>query len=231
VLDALPPTERATLLEGATVVQLERRQTALIPGMPFGHVDFPTGAMISVVVVLTTGETTEVAVVGREGFVPVEPVIGQNIARRSAFCQISGEVIRIPRGQFVSALESSPTLRTLTQRVLAARLFMTEQLIACNVSHTMLERCARWLLTTRDRVGRDQFALTHEFLSLMLGVRRASVTQAASELQRRGAIRYGRGEVIVIDDARLSALACECYPATREATELAFVDVDSTDAG
>jgi len=222
LIDALPPSERDALLEAATTVHLRRREALITPGAPVLHVDFPNGAMISVVVVLESGETTEVGVAGRESFVPAEAVLGEQIVRRTAFCQVPGSVVRVPIATFRTVLDRGDVLYTLAQRTLGARLFTAEQLIACNASHALLARCARWLLTTRDRVGRDEFALTHEFMALMLGVRRAGVTQAAADLQRRGAIRYGRGHLSIVDDRRLSDLACECYAATREALDRPF---------
>jgi len=195
VLDALPTTERDALLTGAALESYRHRQAAVAPGTSLHYVDFPVGAMISVVVGLETGETYEVAVVGREGFVPIEPLLGRSTAQRVGFCQVPGTVVRVPVADFGRVLSRNGVLAHLAQGVLSARLFITEQLIACNGAHSLLARCARWLLTTRDRVGREEFGLTHEFLSLMLGVRRAGVSQAAAELQRLGAIRYGRAHV------------------------------------
>jgi CRP-like cAMP-binding protein len=82
--------------------------------------------------------------------------------------------------------------------------------------HVILERCCRWLLMTHDRVDGDELALTHEFLSIMLGVRRSGVTEVLQSLQQQGAIRYGKGKILIVDRARLEDLACECYQYIRE---------------
>jgi CRP-like cAMP-binding protein len=98
-----------------------------------------------------------------------------------------------------------------------ATLFSTQQFVACNAKHSVLQRCARWLCMTADRVGGAQFTLTHDFLSIMLGVRRAGVSEAADTLSRLGAIAYGRGVVTVVDKDILEGAACECYQACRRA--------------
>jgi CRP-like cAMP-binding protein len=219
LLDALGSAERDALLREARVEPIERRQPLMTPGSAPGDVVFPVSALISIVVVFETGETNEVGVVGSEGFVPVELVIGARIVQRSAFCQIAGEVVRIAAGPFRAAMEARGEIFGLVQRSVGARLFAAEQLVGCNITHTLRERCARWLLMTRDRVRRDEFPLTHDFLAMMLGVRRASVTEIAGELQDEGAIRYQRGLVTIVDEAKLMQRACECYAAITEEFE------------
>jgi CRP-like cAMP-binding protein len=126
------------------------------------------------------------------------------------------------RDVFRRTLLESGELARLTQRNVSARLFASEQFSACNLMHPVVERCARWLLMTRDRVGRNDFGLTQDFLATMLGVRRAGVTQAAGRLKHAGAIEYRRGHVTVLDEAVLVAACCECYGMTREAFEAAL---------
>jgi CRP-like cAMP-binding protein len=201
---------------------MERRDAEPPPGAGLSHADFPIGALMSVVVVFENGDTNEVGVVGREGFVPIEPVIAEAKWRRTVFCQVAGDVVRVPIDDFQRAMATNGRLSELAQRSVGARLFTAEQLVSCNLSHSVQERCARWLLMTRDRVGHDEFPLTHEFLSLMLGVRRAGVSVAAAALQDEGAIRYHRGRVVIVDKARLMAASCECYTATFEAFERAL---------
>jgi CRP-like cAMP-binding protein len=104
----------------------------------------------------------------------------------------------------------------------------TAQSVACNRKHEMDERCARWLLATRDRVGADGFQLTHDFLAAMLGVRRASVTLAAGMLQQAGLIRYSRGRVTVLDSERLEEASCECYGVVRAQHELLLSETDTS---
>jgi hypothetical protein len=112
---------------------------------------------------------------------------------------------------FRQALRDSETLTQNLQHYTQAFLMLVSQSSACNRAHSMTQRCARWLLHTRDRVGRDEFALTHQFLAQMLGVRRATVTETMLSLQRSGAVSYEMGRVTVRDNGALVAQACECY--------------------
>jgi hypothetical protein len=121
----------------------------------------------------------------------------------------------MPADAFREAIADSPAFTRALNRYTQALFTLVAQSSACNRLHMMTERCARWLLHTHDRVGRDEFPLTHQFLSQMLGVRRATVTVAALALQRADAIRYTRGRVTVVDRARLEAAACECYGVIR----------------
>lgn len=219
MLDAIPSSRRDALLTRAVVLHFERYVRVTNAAMPFVHAYFPISALFSVVVISEGGQTNEVGVVGREGFVPIEPVLDQDRAQRTVFCQIAGEAVRIPIEEFESALAEGDVFGMLARRLVAARLFAAEQMVSCNLAHTIQERCARWLLTTRDRVGTDSFALTHDFLSLMLGVRRAGVSQAAGALQAAGAITYRRGHIRIVDEDRLRKCACECYPRIESAFE------------
>ncbi|HEX3465219.1 MAG TPA: Crp/Fnr family transcriptional regulator [Candidatus Elarobacter sp.] len=213
LLDALPSSERDALLRDARIEHLVRRQPLLAPGSLPGDVSFPISALVSIVVVFENGETNEVGVVGREGFVPVEHALGVQAVQRTAFCQVAGETVHVGVAAFRAAIEQRGELFGLVQRSIGARLFAAEQLVGCNITHSLRERCARWLLMTRDRVGENEFPLTHDFLAMMLGVRRASVTEIAGELQEEGAIKYQRGLVTITDEAKLAQRACECYAA------------------
>ncbi|HEV2641162.1 MAG TPA: helix-turn-helix domain-containing protein, partial [Candidatus Elarobacter sp.] len=111
---------------------------------------------------------------------------------------------------------SAPFARLMRHNV-RATLFSAQQFVACNAKHSVLQRCARWLCMTADRVGSAQFTLTHDFLAIMLGLRRAGVSEAADTLSRIGAIEYRRGLVTVLDKALLEGAACECYQTCRHA--------------
>jgi CRP-like cAMP-binding protein len=222
VLDALTDAERRALLRDSKTIRMERRDPEPVPGSGLSHVDFPIGALMSVVAVFENGDTNEVGVIGVDGFVPIEPVVEEPKWRRTVFCQVAGDVVRVPISDFRREMATKGRLSQLAQRSIGARLFCAEQLVSCNLSHSVLQRCARWLLMTQDRVGADEFPLTHEFLSIMLGVRRAGVSEAAGALQRDGAIRYHRGRVTILDKARLIGASCECYAATVDAFERAL---------
>jgi CRP-like cAMP-binding protein len=118
---------------------------------------------------------------------------------------------------FVGRMDTSVTFARLMRSSVRATLFSSQQFTVCNAMHSVLERCARWIAMTADRVGKPQFSLTHEFLAIMLGVRRASVTEAADQLHQMGAIDYSRGVVTFVDAVVLEGIACECYKASKEA--------------
>lgn len=222
LLDALPAERRLPLTIDLRVVTVDRREHVTEPGSVFDRVDFPIDAVYSIVATGRNGELAEVGTVGREGFIPVQLAAGARVERRTTSCQIGGRVARMPLETFRRALEDDGIFRELARRNLEARLFAAEQLNACNLMHAVIERVARWLLITRDRVGRDEFPLTHDFLAAMLGVRRAGVTQAAGTLHEAEAIAYRRGQVTIQDPLRLEEMACDCYRATREVYEQAL---------
>ena len=137
--------------------------------------------------------------------------MGSETASNEAFVQLNGKALRIPTGVLLDEVESSRSLRRRLLRYAQALSFQISQSAACNARHVVEERCARWLLAAHDRTDRDELALTHEFLGIMLGVRRAGVTVAAGALQQAGLIRYRQGRVTILDREGLEAAACECY--------------------
>ena len=213
---------RARLQPMIDVIVLEQQQNTNRCDVRMHTVDFPIDAILSVVATLSNGSTIEVATVGKEGFVEIDAALASRIAHRTSFCQIPGHVARMPIDEFQAELDANPEFKSLVMRAVRARSFMTEQLAACNLKHTVIERFARWLLMTRDRLGRDEFKVTHEFLAMMLGARRAGVSQAAATLQAGGCIAYRRGIIMILDDHKLSARACECYASEREAIAMSF---------
>lgn len=219
LLDALPPAEIGALRSQLDVLVLKPHDLMANPGHSFEHVDFPIDAVYSIIAVLSNGNGCEVGSVGREGFVAAEVALGQTTARRTTVCQVPGQTARMSRDTFDRSLRNSAELTRLAQRNITARLFASEQFTACNLIHPLAERCARWLMMTRDRVGRDGFSLTQDFLATMLGVRRAGITLAAKSLKDSGAIDYHRGYVEVRDQAKLAAACCECYATIRDAFE------------
>ncbi|MEA2666088.1 MAG: hypothetical protein QOI11_3032 [Candidatus Eremiobacteraeota bacterium] len=219
LLDCIPLAERSVFEGALHTASFAVRDLAITADEPLCRVIFPIDCIFSIVALLQSGATTEVGTVGREGFVPAEVVSSSPLALRSTFCQVPGRAAVMERTVFERALAAGGTFAVLVRRNASARLFISEQLTACNLTHGIVQRCARWLLMTRDRVGSPDFPLTHEFLAMMLGVRRAGVTEAAGHLQQLGAIRYRRGHISLIDDALLTDQACECYGATNAVLE------------
>jgi CRP-like cAMP-binding protein len=220
LLAALSADELETVADAADAARYEVRDVIYAIGEPIEHVLFPADAVISLISVMQDGRSVEVGTVGREGFVGV-PVLLQGgfTSEHMAFCQIAGDVVRIGVGDFQRLLGEVPTLRTMLHRYTLALLAQIAQASACNRLHPLQQRCARWLLMTHDRVGRDEFPLTQEFLAQMLGTRRAGVNEAQQALAAAGVISYARGHVTVLDREGLERRACECYALIRDEHE------------
>jgi CRP-like cAMP-binding protein len=217
LLDALPPSDLAGIEHELEIVTLSAHQFTHAIGGTMHHVDFPIDAVLSVVATLLNGDSVEVGTVGCESFVEADAALESSISSRTSFCQVKGRVGRMSVEHFDERMKTSAPFARLMRHNVRATLFSAQQFVACNAKHSVLQRCARWLSMTADRVGSEQFTLTHDFLSIMLGVRRAGVSEAADALSRLGAIRYARGVVTVLDKDVLEGAACECYHACRQA--------------
>lgn len=221
LLAALPPADLARLAARMTDVTLGHREGLYAAGGAIEHVYFPRSGVVSAVLAMGDGAAAEVAAVGSEGMVGVSSILGAVTSREEVFCQVHpAECRRLPVAEFVAAVATCGRLRDVVHGYARAALAASAQYIACNCLHPIDRRCARWLLQCHDRVGRDDFPLTHEFLATMLGVRRATVTDAAGGLQRAGLISYRHGRVRVLKRTELEAEACECYPVLRAAFEV-----------
>lgn len=212
LLRALPSTERQPLLPALELVPLRMRERLIEPDVPIPFVYFPLHGVISLISTLGDGTQVEVATIGNEGLIGLPLVLYANTIPFTAFVQVSGEALRMDAEVFGRLLhEGTGTMNQLLYRYSQALFNQLAQHVVCNRLHRIAHRCARWLLLTHDRVGRDEFPLTHDFLALMLGVRRASVTEVAGRLQKAGLIRYRLGVIRVLDRAGLEATSCECY--------------------
>jgi CRP-like cAMP-binding protein len=200
--------EHVTLTSGA--VLYEARQ-------PLSHVWFPNSGTLSVVKVMKDGTRVEVATVGQDGMASLVAFFGEDTPTAECFVQMPGEGTRMTLAAFRAATLPGRPLYDVMQRFARYEHAQMSQTIACNRLHSVPERCARWLLLTHDRAAgtEEPMPLTHEFIAIMLGVRRASVSLAAEALQRDGLIRYSRGKVKVLDRAGLETAACECYACDR----------------
>jgi CRP-like cAMP-binding protein len=157
----------------------------------------------------------EIATVGNEGMLGLPVFLGGGSIPARVFCQIEGEALRMRAERFREHVRRHEPVREVLGRYTQALFNFVAQSAACNRVHPVQKRCARWMLITQDRIGRDTFPLTQEFLALMLGTRRAAVNTAASALQRAGFIRYQRGQVSISDRRGLEGAACECYGVIR----------------
>jgi CRP-like cAMP-binding protein len=216
VLRALPPDEYARLLphlEPCAVAPLDVLADA---ERPLGHVYFPETAIVSVLRRTRDGTLIEAYAVGRDGVVGLPSLLGDpGSPAGTVLGEVPGTCRRVALGTLRGMLPELPALNRLARRLVLALLDQVQQAVACSSLHTVEQRCARWLLMTHDRVGGDEFLLTHEILAQMLAVRRAGVTEAAGVLQRAGLVTYSRGRVRVLDRAGLEAAACECYAVVR----------------
>jgi Crp-like helix-turn-helix domain len=219
LLDALSDPEALDIVRTARIVTVRRGDTTTVHGRVMSHVDFPLTVLMSVKGILANGTVGEVASVGSEGFVEVDAALESDLALRSAECQFGGDVARMSLRDFRRALELSRPFALLVRRAVRARIFVTEQTAICNLKHDIVQRLARWLLVARDRLERQRFDVTHEYLATILGVRRAGVTTAVAELEQRGAIAAQRGNVVIHDAARLAEAACECYALCADAID------------
>ncbi len=226
LLDARSDRDRERMYAGLNILTMQRDDPSQERGELYRHVDFPIDAVLSVVAIFVNGDVCEVGTIGCEGFLDADAALDVDTTRRTSYCQVPGRIVRMPLATFREELRSSAPFARTVRRNVSARLFSSEVLTACNLRHALIERCARWILMTRDRVGRNEFPLTHDLLSIMLGVRRAGVSIAAASLQQSGAISYRRGNVTVRDEAMLRLAACECYEASRDAFDWSLRDDD-----
>jgi len=217
LLASLAPADYEVLMRGAKVVTLKFRKRLYRQEAPIDFVYFPITCMVSLLVTTNSQISMEMATVGREGVVGSSELIQRQGAMGLSIIQLPGTAVRIDRDAFQKVMTSRPYLQDLMHRHLFALMRQVLFGAACNRMHTMEERCARWLLMTHDRAAQDVFPLTQEFLSHMLGVRRATVNVATGMLKKAGFIRYVRGRVTLIDRNGLESASCGCYQATIQA--------------
>jgi CRP-like cAMP-binding protein len=183
---------------------------------PIQQVYFPIDGVASLVVTTAEGASAEVGTIGNEGLVGLPIVLGDRDAPSSVYVQVPGSALKMDAGIFRGELERSPTLNLMMLRYAHAFFNQVAQSAACAHLHKVEQRCCRWLLMTRDRMPSDDFLLTHEFLGMMLGVRRTTVTDVMGALQKAGLIQYRRGHVTILDQQALQQRACECYELSKE---------------
>jgi CRP-like cAMP-binding protein len=198
-------------------VSMTLKQVFYQPNGDIPYVYFPLSTVASLVVKMQDGQIVEVATVGNEGMVGLPVFLGARTFSGQAFTQVAGEAVRMPSTLFRSEVGRLSSLHEVLHHYTQALFTQISQSAACNRLHSVDQRCARWLLMTEDRVGAEQFPLTQEFLSQMLGVRRAGVSEVASRLQREGLIQYSRGIIKVVNRPGLEAAACECYAIVKQA--------------
>ena len=214
ILNALPRVDRDRVLAKVTPTVLKTRDVLFEPGKVIRHVHFPLSGVISLVTPLEDGNIVEVATIGNEGLVGVPLQRHGSLAVR-AISQVAGQTLQMDASAFLDEVGRPGPFRRVVENYTMALFGQISQAAACNRLHSSEERLSRWLLMSRDRVGSNDFAITHEFLGQMLGARRATVTLSAGVLQAAGLIRYHRGRITISDAHGLEEVACECYGVIR----------------
>lgn len=211
IMDLLPIDERERLLADCESVKLDFGSVLYEPPARVKHVYFPRSGFISLVKTLGNGSSIEIGMVGREGIVGNVLNTTDGVATITAVVQGAGEASRIGLPVFRKHLARSEAVRKLVHHHSSYQLRQMAQTIICTRFHVIEQRLGRWLLMSADRAGSATFAVTHEFLSYMLGARRAGVTLAMGELRDRGLIVYRRSEVEILDMEGLKNVACPCF--------------------
>jgi len=217
LIELLPRKDRDHLLGICELVELRLEAVLSESGKTLRYVYFPTNSFISLVTPIDGSPVLEVGMVGREGMLGAHLALGVPTAPLHSIVQGAGTAWRVGSKPFRQELDRSAALRRCLNRYLYVLMTQFAASAACLRFHQIGPRLARWLLMTHDRAHADRFHVTHEFLAYMLGVRRVGITGAASALQRRGLIKYRRGELTVLDRSGLEAAACGCYRLDRQA--------------
>ena len=218
LLAALPAADYARILPSLTVVPLKLKTILHKPGEPIREVYFPGGGFCSMLTVLEDGSMVEIATVGREGMVGVNAVLDGMPG--PFMTMVQGETdtcYRMKVDAFRREIERRGAFHELMAHFGQALFGFVAQSTACNAMHSVEQRLARWLLMAHDRMGTPAFPLTQEFVAIMLGASRPTVTIVAGTLQKAGLIKYRHGRVTIVDRESLEAASCECY---RAATNL-----------
>ncbi len=216
LLAALPRKVGRHLIEQLEQVVLTYGEVLYEPGEQIKYVYFPNDSLVSLLTVVDRHQALEVGLVGREGMVGIPLSLGSSISPVRALVQGDGTAMRMRAAPFLKELGQSLALHLELHRYTYALMSQITQTAACNRFHVVEARLARWLLMTEDRLRLNQFRLTQEFLSQMLGVHRVGVTNAARKLQKDELIRYSRGSITIIDRKGLEAASCSCYEVVKD---------------
>ncbi len=210
VLSSLPRKDYNAMSARLELVDVEFGQRLYEPGGRIRHVYFPVDSVVSLITMIDPARAAEVGLVGNEGMIGLPVALGSSISPLLAVVQGTGTALRMDASAF-RKISDKPALQRELFRFTHLLMSQVAQTAACNRIHVVTDRLARWMLMTRDRLKENEFRLTHEFLSHMLGVRRVAVTQAASALQAKKFISYKRGQIVILDRKGLEHSACNCY--------------------
>jgi CRP-like cAMP-binding protein len=208
-----PHTERVQLAHGDRIIE---------PHVPIKDIYFPLTCLLSMVTMMEDGSSVESGSIGREGMAGTPILLDATETTMPTFVQIPGEAARIKAAVVKELYERGGALKKIINRYIHTVIVVGSQSVACNRLHHIEARLARWLLMSSDGVGSHEVNLTHEYLAVMLGVRRAGVSEAAAKLQEKNLIRYNRGNVLILEREGLEAASCECYRVIKTEYERLF---------
>jgi hypothetical protein len=213
LLATLPELDHARILSQCDCVELHQGDVLGEPEERIREVYFPTDSFVSLVTPTTEHPGLAVWLTGSEGMIGAPLALGVDLGRLRILVQGAGPAWRMSAEVFGQALHQSAALHRTVDRYLTVLMSQSARMVACTRFHGIEARLARWLLMSQDRAHSNRFHVTHEVLAAMLGVRRAGVTRAATALQGSQLIDYRRGDILILDRARLQAAACDCYGA------------------
>ena len=219
LLEALSAAERERLRPNLEPADLPLGDVVYESGRPLHHVYFPTDSIVSLLYVLESGASAEIAVVGNEGVVGISLFMGGESTPSRAVVQSAGRALRLPAKAMQAEFKRGGAMQHLLLRYTQTLITQMAQTAVCNRHHSVDQQLCRWLLLSIDRLASPEIKMTQELIANMLGVRREGVTEAAGKLQKLGVIRYSRGQITVLDREKMEQLCCECYAVVRKETD------------
>ncbi len=216
ILAALPGEELERLRPHFERVRLRRGQPVIVPEKPIRDFYFPVNCLLSLVTTMVDGASVESGTIGREGMSGVPVLLDARQTTMPTFVQVSGEALRVRADVVKAAYDAGGPVRALLNRYIHTVIVVGSHSAACNRLHGLEARFCKWLLMSSDGIGSNEVGLTQEFLAVMLGVRRAGVTEAALKMKEKGLIEHKRGHIRILERAGLEAASCECYAVVRQ---------------
>jgi len=211
LLSSLISVSGKNLLPHLKEVSLVSEQVLHESGKTITEVYFPQTARSSLVLLMSDKSTTEILSIGDEGMTGTSVIFGSRLATTHSIVQISGTAIKLPAKIIEQEFQRNKALQQLLLNYAQAQFSHLAQIVACRSHHDIEQRLARWLLLIYESTQYDKLPLTQKFISLMLGVRRASITETAISFQKKGIIQYSRGQITIINRSKLKSVSCECY--------------------
>jgi hypothetical protein len=230
LLAALSAEVQQRLFPELELCQLSQGTILDEPGVPTEYFHFPIDCLISRQCMMEDGACTEVSMVGNDGLVGMDLFMGQGTAPTRSVVQIAGSAFRLESRWIKEELNRASDLLQLLFRYAHSLIFQTAQTAVCNRHHNVEQQLCRWLLLSLDRIPDKGLKMTQEQIANALGVRRQSVTEAASKLQKQGLVKYARGNISVLNRPALEKLSCECYQVVKRETDRMLASAASNNA-